>query len=192
MTKTIKKIKTITLITFLIIIGTGILYTSCQKEENNTNTETTTSIDKVPPGWFVAITVRVQLHRAISERPRDHMPCGCAACFGMCFLKVMSTDVNDDFDAYNGMIIFNLENRTATLDILESVPYAESEFGVDKPIFIPSTYFPDEIVARYSIKEGIFIIPSEYTHAACNRTVAIDSNVSRQSFGEVEMNFSIE
>jgi len=190
----IKTIKTITLITFLII-GTGI-FSACEKEENNTNTETQeqiASVDKVPSGWFVRMIIRVQLHRPIPERPRDHKPCGCVFCFGMCLAQPKSPSFNNDFDAYNATITFDFEKQIATLDILESVPYAESEFGVDEPVFIPATYLPKEILEKYSIGNGISIIPNEYTHVSCDsKAVAIDSKVSRQSFGEVEMNFKIE
>jgi len=187
-------IKKITLIIFLII-GIG-FFSACEKEENNTNTgtqEQTTIIAKGPIDWFFGIIVRIQLHRPIPERPRDHKPCGCVNCFGMCMTQPKSSVFNTDFDAYNGMIMFDFENLTATLDILESVSYAEAEFGVDEPVFIPATYLPKEIIEKYSIEKGISIIPNEYTHVSCNnKTVAIDSKVSRKSFGEVAMNFKIE
>jgi len=184
----------------LAVITGAALFVACNKDEtikeeltHEKSIFTGNNGSKVQIGG--SITIHMNFHRVIEERPRDGKRCACEACFGICIYEI---EIYSDgyyhrgFDEYNSKMDFDFKNLTATLYVFEQLRHAESEFGVDEPLFIPASYFSDEVIKNYSIKRGVTILPKEYTYEAKRETVAIDSRTSRESFGKVEVNIKID
>jgi len=183
----------------LAVITGAAIFVACNKDEiikdemsQNQSISKGNNSSKVQIGG--SITVKMKFHREIEERPRDGKRCACGACFGICIdeIVIQSDGYYRGFDEYNSKIDFDFKNLTGTLYIFEQVRHAEAEFGVDVPLFIPASYFSDEVIKEYSIKRGVTILPKEYNYEAKIETVAIDGRTSRQSYGKVEVNIKID
>ena len=184
----------------LAVITGAALFVACNKDEtikgeltHEKSISTGNNSSKVQIG--ISTTFKFKFHRAIEVRPRDGERCACAACFGICLEEVVIYiyDYNHrGFDEYNSKIDFDFKNLTGTLYVFEQLRHAESEFGVDEPLFIPASYFSDEVTKEYSIKRGVTVLPKEYNYEAKREIVAIDGRTSRQSYGKVEVNIRID
>ncbi|MDL2228186.1 hypothetical protein LJC25_01460 [Bacteroidales bacterium OttesenSCG-928-K03] len=183
--------------TLIFMVSSGFIFSAFEKgteevksnsQEQNQNIEEKDGIYRAPIGFCFSF----EPYRKIAVRPRDNMPCGCEACFGICNFTITKLSYSRDFSKYNGIVDFSFRDNTCVFHILANYSHSEREFGIDEPIFIPVTEFSDEVSRTHRIKEGIYITPGVYNYTSKNRTIGVTNDIQRQSYGEVRVNFTIK
>ena len=163
----------------LIAVFVGFFSTGCEKEKNTVEKSNSHNIDgsfdvkKKPqnPGTVNLVIFKVTLHRATTDRPRDHKNCGCLECFGFCdfewfpdIKKSVHSIVENPSNNDQSLVLMQIINeKQAAMYILEDKEYFEEEFGIDIPLVIPKKALEEAYLSDIDItvKEGVYNFVNE-------------------------------
>lgn len=156
-----------------------LLCTSCTKEDSfDKNQEIDTELSKIGDPTL-NIKIVMKMHRQISIRPRDNVPCGCAACWGLCNgtitggigWSLVNTDVNNNGSvAGEGFpcILTDTDNGKAKIYFTAPMPaWSETDFVIDNSLTFEQTVFPFLPVTSLELLSG--------TYSSYQKTGTIDS-----------------
>jgi hypothetical protein len=99
------------------------------------------------------LKVTMKIARAIEERPRDLKKCDCLFCFGACDIKIGG---GVESGTQVGVVSDSTAENKAKLFILEDLPQAESEFGVDFDLDFPAEVLTNTSLTFYQINAGMY------------------------------------
>ena len=163
----------------LIAVLLGFFSAGCEKEKRYNENPSSLSIDggsvvkKKPqnPGTVNILIFKVTLHRATTDRPRDHKNCGCLECFGFCdfewfpgMKKSVHSIVDNPSNKDQSLILMQIINeKQAAMYILENKEYFEEEFGIDIPLVVPKEALEEAYLSDIDItvKEGVYNFVNE-------------------------------
>lgn len=124
------------------------------------------------------IKIKGKPYRAVEVRERDLKKCECKFCFGIC-----DVGIEIELDLKDFGLVADLPNNKADIYVLENLPNAETEFGIDLDLNIPSSYLQGSGLNQLTLLQGL------YTYTPQIDTIIID-NISYVSYGKVNVDIS--
>jgi len=169
------------IIFFIAIISSfSLILHSCNKSDlppkNTDKKVATTEIIPSAPSAGPIITIKFKPYRATTHRPKDGKNCGCSFCFGAC-------DFTIELEFPTMLINPDTSANTAEIYILSDLPNAESTFGIDGLLSVPSSYLSGTGLNSLTLLTG------EYVYYPETEVFTINS-VTYTSYGHVTVNIT--